>query len=196
MERCVKIDGKVRTDTNYPAGYMDIIELEKSGDLFRLLYDTKGRFVLHRLEKAEAQFKLCRIQKVYVTAKKVPVAVTHDGRTLRYPDPNVKVNDTVKVNIATGKMTDTYKFEIGAMVMVTKGHNCGRVGQLMHLEKHDGSFSIVTVKDKKGNTFATRQTNVFVIGSGDHPQITLPKGRGIRKTIIQERAEAEARGDL
>jgi len=196
MERCVKIDGKVRTDTNYPAGYMDVVELEKSGDIFRLLYDTKGRFVLHRLEKDEAQFKLCRIQKVYVTAKKVPVAVTHDGRTLRYPDPNVKVNDTVKVNLATGKMSDMYKFEIGALVMVTKGHNCGRVGQLMHLEKHDGSFSIVTVKDKKGNTFATRQTNVFVIGSGDHPQITLPKGRGVRKTILQERAEAEARGDL
>merc|ERR1712087_1052310 len=125
--------------------------------------------------------------------KKVPVAVTHDGRTLRYPDPSVAVNDTVKVNIATGKMSDIYKFEMGAMIMVTKGHNTGRVGQLIHLEKHDGSFSIVTVKDKKGNTFATRQSNVFVIGSGDHPQVTLPKGRGIKKTIIQERAEAERR---
>jgi len=106
------------------------------------------------------------------------------------------VNDTVKVNIATGKMSDIYKFELGAMVMVTKGHNGGRVGTLEHVEKHDGSFSIVTVKDRKGNTFATRLTNIFVIGSGDHPQVTLPKGRGIKKTIIQERAEAEARGDL
>jgi small subunit ribosomal protein S4e len=80
--------------------------------------------------------------------------------------------------------------------MVTKGHNVGRVGNLVHLEKHDGSFSIVTVKDKKGNSFATRLSNVFIIGSGDHPQVTLPKGRGIKKTIIQERNEAEARGEL
>ena len=196
MERCVKIDGKVRTDYNYPAGFMDIVELEKSGDRFRLLYDTKGRFVLHRVEKDESQFKLCRIQKVYVTAKKVPVAVTHDGRTLRYPDPSVKVNDTVKVDISSGKMSEIFKFEMGALVMVTKGHNCGRVGQLVHLEKHDGSFSIVTVKDKKGNTFATRQSNVFIIGSGDHAQVSLPKGRGIKKNIMQERAEAEARGEL
>jgi len=196
MERCVKIDGKVRTDFNYPAGFMDVVSLEKSGDLFRLLYDVKGRFVLHRIEKAEGKYKLCRIQKVYVTAKKVPVAVTHDGRTIRYPDPDVKVNDTVKVDIATGRMSDIYKFEMGAMIMVTKGHNAGRVGQLVHLEKHDGSFSIVTVKDRKGNSFATRQSNVFVIGSGDHPQVSLPKGRGIKKTILQERAEAEARGDL
>jgi len=152
--------------------------------------------VLHRVEKDEAKYKLGRIQKVYVTPKKVPVAVTHDGRTLRYPDPDVKVNDTVKINIATGKMSDIYKFEMGAMIMVTKGHNAGRVGQLVHLERHDGSFNIVTVKDKKGNSFATRQGNVFVIGSGDHPQVTLPKGRGIKKTILQERAEAEARGEL
>merc|ERR1711966_601009 len=108
---------------------MDVVSLEKSGDLFRLLYDVKGRFVLHRIEKAEGKYKLCRIQKVYVTAK---------------------------VDIATGRMSDIYKFEMGAMIMVTKGHNAGRVGQLVHLEKHDGSFSIVTVKDRKGNSFATR----------------------------------------
>jgi small subunit ribosomal protein S4e len=176
MERCVKVDGKVRTDHNFPSGFMDVLELEKSGDRFRLLFDTKGRFVLHRIQKDEAAYKLCRITKVYISANKIPVAVTHDGRTLRYPDPDVKVNDTVKVDIATG--------------------NTGRVGQLMHVEKHEGSFDIVTIKDVKGNTFATRLENLFVIGAGNHPQITLPKGRGIKKDILQERAEAEARGDI
>mmetsp|Transcript_5833 Transcript_5833/g.6724 ORF Transcript_5833/g.6724 Transcript_5833/m.6724 type:complete len:298 (+) Transcript_5833:37-930(+) len=196
LERCVKVDGKVRTDCDFPAGFMDIIELEKSGDIFRLLLDTKGRFVLQRISKEEAQVKLCKVKKTYVTANKVPVAVTHDGRTIRYPDPDVKADDTIKVDIATGKMGDIIKFEIGAMVMITKGHNQGRIGQLMHIEKHDGSFNIATVKDTKGNSFVTRLHNVFVIGSGNHPQVSLPKGRGIKKTILQERAEAEARGDL
>jgi len=72
MERCVKIDGKIRTDHNYPAGFMDIIELEKCGDRFRLLYDTKGRFVLHRIGKEEAAYKLCRIIKLFITGKKNP----------------------------------------------------------------------------------------------------------------------------
>ena len=196
MERCVKVDGKVRTDHKYPVGFMDVIELEKSGDRFRLMSDIKGRFVLHRISREEAQYKLCSVNKVYVSAGKIPVAVTHDGRTIRYPDPDVKVNDTVKVDIATGKMSDIIKFELGAMVTATQGGNTGRVGQLMHIEKHEGSFDIVTIKDAKGNTFATRLGNVFVIGSGNHPQVTLPKGRGIKKTILQERAEAEARGDL
>jgi small subunit ribosomal protein S4e len=175
---------------------MDVIELEKANDRFRLLFDTKGRYVLHRLDREEAQYKLCRINKIYVGSKKVPCAVTHDGRTLRFPDPDLKVNDTVKVDIKTGKMSDILKFDLGAMVMITKGHNCGRVGTLMHVEKHDGSFSIITVKDSKGNTFATRLGNVFVIGSGQQPLISLPKGRGIKKTILQERTEAEEAGRL
>lgn len=196
MERCVKIDGKIRTDHNYPTGIMDVIELEKSGDRFRLLMDTKGRFVLHRIDREEAAYKLCRITKVFVGAKKIPVAVTHDGRTIRYPDPDVKTNDTVKVNIATGKMSDTVKFELGAMVIVTKGHNAGRVGTLMHIEHHENSFTIVSVKDAKGHNFATRVNNVFVIGNGSTPLVSLPKGRGIKKTIIEEREEAETAGRL
>jgi len=175
---------------------MDILELEKSGDIFRLLLDTKGRFVLHRVSKEEAAYKLCKIKKTYMTANKVPVAVTHDGRTIRYPDPDVKAEDTIKVDIATGKMGDILKFGVGSMVMITKGHNAGRIGELVHIEKHDGSFNIATIKDMKGNSFCTRIGNVFVVGSGNHPQITLPKGRGIKKTILQERAEAEARGEL
>merc|ERR1712071_661527 len=183
MERCVKVDGKVRTDHNYPAGFMDVIELEKSGDRFRLMYNTKGMYVLHRIPPEESAYKLFRINKVFISSNKIPVAVTHDGRTIRYPDPDVRVNDTVK-------------FELGAMVMLIRGNNVGRIGQLMHIEKHPGSFDIVTVRDVKGNSFATRLNNVFVIGSGNHPQVSLPKGRGIKKTILQERAEAEARGDL
>mmetsp|Transcript_21872 Transcript_21872/g.33097 ORF Transcript_21872/g.33097 Transcript_21872/m.33097 type:complete len:263 (+) Transcript_21872:107-895(+) len=196
MERCVKVDGKVRTDYRFPAGFMDVIELEKTSDRFRVLFDTKGRFVLHRIDKEEAKIKLCRVNKVYMTPNKIPVAVTHDGRTLRYPDPDVKVNDSVKVDIATGKMGDIIKFELGALVMITKGGNTGRVGHLMHVEKHEGSFDIVTIKDSKDNVFATRLSNIFVIGSGNHPQVSLAKGRGIKKDILQERAEAVARGEL
>ena len=196
MERCVKVDGKVRTDHCFPAGFMDVVELEKANDRFRLMYDVKGRYVLHRIDREEAQFKLCRVNKVFVGANKVPCVVTHDGRTIRYPDPDVKVNDTIKVSISTGKMSDILKFDLGAMVMITKGHNCGRVGTLMHIEKHEGSFNIVTVKDSKGNVFATRLGNVFIIGSGKTPVVSLPKGRGIKKTILQERDEAEQAGRL
>jgi ribosomal protein S4E len=42
----------------------DVVTLEKSADQFRLLYNTKGRFVLHRIKNEEATYKLCRVVKV------------------------------------------------------------------------------------------------------------------------------------
>ena len=138
MERCVKIDGKVRTDHNFPAGFMDVVELDKSGDKFRLLYDVKGRFVLHRIDADESKFKLCRVQKTCITAGKVPVIVTHDGRTIRYPDQTVKVNDAIKLDIASGKMRSFLKFELESTVMILRDRNADRVGKLLHVERHDG----------------------------------------------------------
>ena len=56
-----------------------------------------------------------RVQ-VGVGPKGVPYVNTHDGRTLRYPDPRVSLHDTVILDIESGKMTDYLKFEPGSFV--------------------------------------------------------------------------------
>ena len=123
----------------------------------------------------------------------MPFCVTHDGRTIRYPDPLIKVNDTVKIKIDSGIISDYVKFEIGNVAMVTGGRNLGRVGVIMTKERHPGSHDIVQIKDAAGNTFATRQGNVFVIGKGSKPTVSLPKGKGVRLTIAEERDRRLAR---
>merc|ERR1712188_293859 len=172
MQRLVKVDGKVRTDANYPCGFMDVISIDKTDEHFRMLYDAKGRFVLHRLNGNKAlakenQYKLCRVQRVSVGAKGVPYITTHDGRTIRYPDPLAKMHDVLKVDLATGKGIDLVKFETGVTCIVTRGQNQGRMGTITAREKHIGSFEIVHVKDSKGRAFATRIMNVFTISNKD-----------------------------
>jgi small subunit ribosomal protein S4e len=185
-QRLIKVDGKVRTDTNFPAGFQDIVTIDKTNENFRLLFDTKGRYAVHRITAEEAKYKLCKVKRQELGAKGIPYVVTHDGRTLRYPDPIVKVNDTVKLNLSTGKIEDVVKFDIGATVMITGGHNLGRVGILEERERHQGGFDIVHVKDAAGNKFATRMTNAFVLGKGTS-LVSLPKGKGIKLSILQER---------
>ena len=51
MQRLVQVDGKVRTDHTYPTGFMDVVDIEKTDEHFRLVYDAKGRFVCHRISK-------------------------------------------------------------------------------------------------------------------------------------------------
>jgi small subunit ribosomal protein S4e len=192
MQKLIKVDGRVRTDPSFPCGFMDVVSIQRSNDMFRLMYDTKGRYVLQRIKEKEAEYKLCKVKKTELTSKKIPFLVTHDGRTIRYPDPISKVNDTVKVDIKTGKIVDTIKFEIGKCVTVTKGRNCGRVGTLMSRDKHPGSFDIVHVKDDAGHTFATRMDNVFVLGEAGKPQVTLPKQKGIKLDIFEEKKKKES----
>ena len=89
--------------------------------------------------------------------------MTHDGRTIRYPDPAIKVNDTVQIDIASGKITNWIKFDTGNLANVTGGRNLGQVGTITNRERHLGSFDIIHIKDAIGHTFATRLPNVFVI---------------------------------
>jgi small subunit ribosomal protein S4e len=186
MERFVKVDGKVRTDVCYPAGFMDVVSIEKSDEYFRLLYDTKGRMTVHRISSEEASYKLLKVKDVKLGEKAIPTLTTHDGRTIRYPDPLVKINDTILFDIESGKMKDFVRFDNGNVCMITGGHNAGRVGIILNREKHKGSNDIVHVKDSAGNTFATRIGNVFVIGKGNKPLVSIPKGKGIKLTILQE----------
>jgi ribosomal protein S4E len=191
MQKQIKVDGKIRVDPNFPAGFMDVVELPKSGDQFRLMYDTKGRFVLHRVSNEEKKFKLAKVTRQEYTKKAIPYVATNDGRTIRYPDPLIKVNDTVKIDLETGKIVDFVKLETGNLVVITRGRNTGRVGILHHIERHEGSFNIAHVKDSAGHDFATRLGNVFVIGNESRPLVSLPKGKGIKLSILEELAIRE-----
>ncbi|XP_028768962.1 40S ribosomal protein S4-like [Neltuma alba] len=194
MQRHVLVDGKVRTDQKYPAGFMDVVSIPKTNENFRLLYDVKGRFRLRSITEDEAKFKLCKVRSVQFGKRGIPYLNTYDGRTIRYPDPLIKANDTIKLDRDSYKITDFIKFEVGNVAMVTGGRNRGRVGVIKRREKHMGTFDTIHVQDAVGNEFATRLENVFIIGQGSRPWVSLPKGKGIKLSIIEEarlRREAE-----
>ncbi|CAN1184388.1 40S ribosomal protein S4 [Linum perenne] len=135
---------------------------------------------------AHLQFKLCKVRNIQFGSKGIPYLNTYDGRTIRYPDPLIKANDTIKLDLESTKIVDFIKFDVGNVVMVTGGRNRGRVGILKNREKHKGSFETVHIQDSAGHEFATRLSNVFTIGKGSKPWVSLPKGKGIKLTIIEE----------
>jgi len=68
--------------------------------------------------------------------------------------------------------------------MAIGGHNLGRVGILVNKEKHPGSFDIAHIKDAAGHAFATRLANVFIIGKGTKAAVSLPRDKGVRRSIL------------
>jgi|EP00806_Schmidingerella_arcuata_P001097 small subunit ribosomal protein S4e len=191
----IKVDNKIRRDPRYPVGTMDVISIPKTGENFRIMYDVKGRFQPVRIDNKEASFKLCKVNRKVLGKNKIPYIVTHDGRTIRYPHPDIKKNDTVKLNLETGEIDGVVKFENGCLVFVTGGNNIGRVGQLMHLEKHPGSYEIVHIRDVNGESYSTRLSNVFCVGQGKKSLIKLPSGNGVRLSLIATRNAKIAAAD-
>jgi len=183
----IKIDGKIRRDPRYPLGQNDVVTIEKTNEHFRILVDTKGRFQPHRIDAAEANFKLCKVTQKKIGKSKVPHIVTHDGRTIRFPHPDICIADSVKLNLTTGEIDSVIKFSNGATVMTTGGNNIGRIGSLTSIERHPGSYDIAHVKDVNNAIFSTRVSNIFIIGDGKTNAISLPKGEGIKLTLIEER---------
>lgn len=190
-EGAVKIDGKLRRDPKFAAGLMDVVHIEKSNENFRVLYDAHGRFVLKKLKAEEAKVKLCKIVRKELGPNKIPYIVTNDARTIRFPDPRIDINDTIRLNLESGKIEDFTKFEHGNVVLVTGGNNVGRIGIITHVEHHAGGFNVVHVKDARDSTFATRETNIFVIGKGKKPWISIPKEAGIWLNALEAHADKE-----
>lgn len=171
---------------------MDVLSVVKTGENYRLLYDEKGRFTLVSVKGPEANFKLCKVAKKAVGPNKIPYIVTHDARTIRFPHPDINENDTIKYDLEKNEIVSWISNEPGHLAYVTGGNNIGRVGSILHVERHLGSFDIVHLKDANGKTFATRSGNIFIIGN-KKSEITLPASEGIYLNIMEEKAQREGK---
>lgn len=190
-ESSVKVDNRLRRDRGFPLGIMDVLSLEKTNERFRVLYDHKGRFYLKEVDETEGRFKLLKVTKKFVGPSKIPYIVTHDARTIRFPNPDIDIGDTLKYDLVDRKIVDIAKIEIGNTSYAIGGNNTGRVGQITNIEKHPGSFDIVHVRDANGHNFATRISNIFTLGRGKQSWISLPPANGIWLTALDEKKHKE-----
>ena len=169
---------------------MDVLQVVKTAESFRLLYDEKGRFTLVKINNTEANIKLLKVVKKAIGPNKVPYIVTHDARTIRFPHPDIKEGDSVKYDLEKNQIVSWISNESGHLAYVTGGNNIGRVGSILHVERHLGSFDIVHLRDANGKTFATRSGNIFIIGN-KKSEITLPASEGLYLNILEEKAKRE-----
>ncbi|VCW98420.1 unnamed protein product [Gulo gulo] len=169
LQCLIKIDGKVRTDTIHLAGFMDAISNDKTGENFHLMDDTKGRFAVHWITPDKTKSKLYKVRNIFVGTKGIPHLVTHVARAIRCLDPLIQVNDTIQIDLETGKITDFIKFDTGNLRMVSRHAYLGRIDVIISREKHPGPFGVIHMKDANGNSFATQLFNIFVTGKANKP---------------------------
>lgn len=175
----VKVDGRVRSDENYPVGIMDVVELADANIAYRVLPVQKRGLSLIRIPKDEAKFKLCKILRKGTIAKGLLQYGLHDGRNLTIQPGEgeqaaaYSTNDTLRMSLPTQKVLNHIKFEKGNHALVVAGRNLGRNGKIVQAE--DGTANrpaMVTIEDSAGSKFDTMLESIFVVGT-DKPSIKL-----------------------
>jgi small subunit ribosomal protein S4e len=181
----LKIDRRVRRNYKYPVGLMDVIELPKTGECYRVIPVPTKVLDLVKITPEEARIKPCRIEnKTTVKGGHIQLNL-HDGRNVlvKVSDPRNPVEDvyetlgTVVISLEDNRIIDYIPPEKGVIAIVIGGKNVGRVGRIVDIIP--GALKrrryIVTLQDKSGNLFQTSFEYVFPIGK-DKPLITLPEG--------------------
>jgi small subunit ribosomal protein S4e len=174
----VKIDGEIRREDDYPVGIMDIIEIPSTANAFRILPFKKG-LRLHPVNKAEVNFKLCKIVgKTIVTGGYLQLNL-HDGKNILLKTGESKdqdiysVHDVLKISIPDSEILSHLKFEENIFGIVDQGKNAGTKVEVKKIIKRPWpSKASVSLIDSQGNQFETILDYVFPIGKSE-PWITI-----------------------
>jgi small subunit ribosomal protein S4e len=167
----VKIDGVTQKSLHHSIGLMDVIELDGTTDVYRLV--PKQGHVLQpiKIDSAEKSKKLSKVKsKTNIKGGKTQLGF-HDGRTI-ITDMKANIDDTCLLQIPEQKILDVIKFEKNSQVIVTRGINTGRIGLVNEIKQ--GTFTLpkrisVIIDD---NTVEIPATITMVVGK-DKPIIQI-----------------------
>ena len=169
--REVLVDGKPLRSYKTPVGLMDVLTIPKMDESYRMVLSSKGKLTLVKVDKAEADWKLCRIEnKTVVAGGKIQLNL-HDGRNIILDKNEYKTGDVLKVAFDGQKILECFPMEAGATVLVSEGNHAGNIETITEYVVIAGPSANV-VRFEGG--FETVKKNVFVIGA-KAPAIKLPE---------------------
>jgi small subunit ribosomal protein S4e len=147
----INVDGTTRKSLHHSIGLMDVITLEGTTDIYRLVPENGHLLKPLKIDNSEKSKKLVKVtSKVMIKGEKIQLGF-HDGRSI-ISDAEVNVNDSCLIQIPEQKILEVIKLEKNSQVIIIKGVNAGRIG---HIDKiKDGTFSLpkkvdLTMDDRK-----------------------------------------------
>jgi small subunit ribosomal protein S4e len=174
------VDNIIRKDDKFPVGLMDVIFIKSANQHFRILFNKKGKLVLHPIKKEESNLKPLKIIRKRTIKKKKTQLTFFDGRTILTDKKDYKVGDTLIFDISTKAVKEHLKLEKGSLVYITDGTKIGTIGIIESIEESSGLQPKKIVFTRGKDKFETLKEYAFVIGK-NKPIISLPKDESDEK---------------
>ncbi|MBL7100879.1 MAG: 30S ribosomal protein S4e [Nanoarchaeota archaeon] len=144
----VLVDKKMIKDYKFPVGVMDILEIPETKEYFKVLYNTKGKFIVVKISSEEAKLKIAKITgKTILKGKKIQLNF-YNGRNLLVDKDSFKVGDTLILSMGDKVAVKKHiQFEKGALVYLIEGKYKGMSGKIEDIKPIWGN-PIIKVKSK------------------------------------------------
>lgn len=167
----IQVDGRIVTDYKMPVGLMDVVNIPKTKENFRVLLDIKGKIKPIRIPKERAQWKLVRIENITTVKGGKTQLNLHDGRNMLVDTKNYKSGDVLKIELPSQKILTYYPLEKGNVAMIIGGKHTGQIATIEDYKViRSPKPNIVLFKEG----FSTIRDHVFVVGKKT-PEITIPE---------------------
>jgi small subunit ribosomal protein S4e len=162
----VFINGTRVVDCKQVVGFMDILEIKGEETTYRMLLDSHGKLYMHTIKGEEAKIRPSKIiGKTIIKGKKTQINLI-DGYNLLVEDSDLKVGDSVILEVPGNKIKSKVALEIGATVYMMGGSHVGKIGIVSELEESKIAFKV-------GNDILrTAKRHAFAIGT-DKPMISV-----------------------
>ncbi len=165
--KIIEVDGKRRKDLDHLVGLMDVITAPDLKESHRVLFNSKGKLIVHKIDDAESKLKISRITGKTLLKGKMQLN-TSDSRNIFVDKDDYKVGDSLLIELPSQKIKAHLKLEKGAMIYLTGGKHIGSVGNIESLEGKKLTFKT------NGEVYETLNKFAFVVGK-DKPVLTLLK---------------------
>ena len=167
----VLVDGRIVKDYKFPVGFMDIVEIPKTGESYRVLLDRKGRLQLDSIDDNNS--KLCKIvNKTTIKGGKTQLNL-HDGKNVIIDEDDYSVGDVISLKVPEQEINEAFALAEGATVLVTGGKHTGELGTVTEIiENQSSNPNTIIIQNSAKDDFLTLKDYAFVVGN-EEPAISL-----------------------
>ena len=150
---------------------MDVLDIPKTEESYRVLLDRKGRLQLKLIEDASA--KLSKIvNKTTIKGGKTQLNL-HDGKNVIIEEDAYSVGDVICLKVPEQEIVEVYPLQEGATILVTGGKHTGELGTVSEIiENKSTNPNTIIIKNSANDEFLTLKEYAFVVGT-DAPVIDL-----------------------
>jgi small subunit ribosomal protein S4e len=161
----VLVDGVVRKDYRYPAGFMDSITIKPTKEHFRFTIGSGG-LSLEKISAEDGGKKLCIIKSKYTKRGKKQCLSLHDGRTIVLDkETGYKPGDTIAIEVPSQKIIGHFGLEKGSEAVIINGKNTGIRGKIKEIRnRRFMTEKNVILLESEGREIETLKSYVMAIG--------------------------------